>query len=824
MTSQMRNPTTGMLDTVGMRVVPFAGIPKLTDYGYNLGTFGRNEATGDFYILRDNSTNAADWQNIASSALDFYEDVLSIADASVAPPTEVVGSRYILDTSAPVHADWDGAVAQDVVDYNGATWIATTPSSGGFVYVKDVTTLYVFTSGAWNDITAAIPDATTTTKGVVSVDAYDFNISSGALSQRPGSGVYFVGKWGNDSADGLTFSSAKLTVQSAVTAAPANATILLYPGTYTETVTHTASNITVIGMGKPNSVILTQADANVVNFSTYTGIQYKELTVQCTAATTAINTVQGTTGICAFKECKLAMTSSADIAASAQPAVGAITGAGTLKVILGQVSYKNTGNGGGTALKGAFKVEDGGVINLSLVKGITIENSGTALVSSIGIDTSSTGYFVLNENDIDVTDSNATVVAGLAYLGGTGVDHEYRRNTVHVTVGANAGYGIFTADTASMTRSFYNHIHVVDTGGSSYGFLVGAGSELISQFDDVIADDGNTISGTFTQVNSPSDGDLTASGTIEATTFDTNVAAAAVTLSGTSLVADGTDADIDISITPKGTGSAVISKADIDGGTIDGATIATSNITVGAGKTLDVSAGTLTLADNQISGDKVEGGTIAATTITELTSTTVKATTFDTNVDAAGVTLSGTSLTADGTDADIDISITPKGTGSAVISKADINGGTIDGTVITSDNYNIDATPASDTTASGIKVSFTANENQTFGDLVYIGTSSEAYIADASVIGTARVVAMCADATISADATGNYLLMGIARQDTWTWSAPGVPIYLTIDGTTGNCLSETAPLATAECVVIVGTALTADSMIFNPNNAIVEIS
>jgi hypothetical protein len=57
----------------------------------------------------------------------------------------------------------------------------------------------------------------------------------------------------------------------------------------------------------------------------------------------------------------------------------------------------------------------------------------------------------------------------------------------------------------------------------------------------------------------------------------------------------------------------------ISGGTIDGSTIATSDITVGVGKTLDVSAGTLTLADNQISGDKVEGGTINATTINTLT-------------------------------------------------------------------------------------------------------------------------------------------------------------------------------------------------------------
>ena len=57
-----------------------------------------------------------------------------------------------------------------------------------------------------------------------------------------------------------------------------------------------------------------------------------------------------------------------------------------------------------------------------------------------------------------------------------------------------------------------------------------------------------------------------------------------------------------------------LTNPDINGGTIDG-----TNITVGSGIILDVSGGTLTLADNQISGDKVEGGTIAATTITDLT-------------------------------------------------------------------------------------------------------------------------------------------------------------------------------------------------------------
>ena len=66
-------------------------------------------------------------------------------------------------------------------------------------------------------------------------------------------------------------------------------------------------------------------------------------------------------------------------------------------------------------------------------------------------------------------------------------------------------------------------------------------------------------------------------------------------------------------------GTHAMTSPDINGGTIDGATIATSNVTVGSGKTLDVSAGTLTLANDQISGDKINGGSISATFVGNLT-------------------------------------------------------------------------------------------------------------------------------------------------------------------------------------------------------------
>jgi hypothetical protein len=117
--------------------------------------------------------------------------------------------------------------------------------------------------------------------------------------------------------------------------------------------------------------------------------------------------------------------------------------------------------------------------------------------------------------------------------------------------------------------------------------------------------------------------------------------------------------------------SLVADTADINAGTIDGATIATSDITVGAGKTLDVSAGTLTLADNQISGDKVEGGTINATTITSLTATS-----------------------------------------------ADINGGTIDGTTIATSDITVGASKTLDVSAGTL----TLADNQISGDKVEGGT------------------------------------------------------------------------------------------------------
>jgi len=173
--------------------------------------------------------------------------------------------------------------------------------------------------------------------------------------------------------------------------------------------------------------------------------------------------------------------------------------------------------------------------------------------------------------------------------------------------------------------------------------------------------------------------------------------------------------------------SLVADTADINGGTIDGATIATSDITVGAGKTLNVSAGTLTLADNQISGDKVEGGTIAATTITTLTSTTgnitnVNATTVDsTNLEVTN--LKAKDGTAAGSIADSTGVVT---LGSSVLTTTDINGGTIDGVTIATSDVTVGTGKTLDVSSGTL----TLADNQISGDKVEGGTIAATTITD----------------------------------------------------------------------------------------------
>ena len=93
--------------------------------------------------------------------------------------------------------------------------------------------------------------------------------------------------------------------------------------------------------------------------------------------------------------------------------------------------------------------------------------------------------------------------------------------------------------------------------------------------------------------------------------------------------------------------------------------VVTAGLTSEAGDTVDVSAASLVLADDQISGDKIEGGTIAAITISSLSAT---------SADVDGGTIDGTVIGATASAA---------GTFSTLASDSvDLNGGAMDGVIV----------------------------------------------------------------------------------------------------------------------------------------------
>lgn len=119
-----------------------------------------------------------------------------------------------------------------------------------------------------------------------------------------------------------------------------------------------------------------------------------------------------------------------------------------------------------------------------------------------------------------------------------------------------------------------------------------------------------------------------------ASRFDTAATLTYVAASGLSInniniltnTISSTNTDGAINLTPNGTGSVVVSKADINSGEIDGATIGANS----------AAAGTFTTAT---------AGTIA------------------TNAAAANISVTGATFTAGGSDENISITLTPKGTG-----------------------------------------------------------------------------------------------------------------------------------------------------------------
>ena len=128
------------------------------------------------------------------------------------------------------------------------------------------------------------------------------------------------------------------------------------------------------------------------------------------------------------------------------------------------------------------------------------------------------------------------------------------------------------------------------------------------------------------------------------------------------------------------------------------------------------------------------------------------------------------------------------------------------------------AAPGSDHAASGNKVSLQAGEALAFGELCYVKSDGKMWRTDANDGAMMPGLAM-ALASISADATGLFLFLGVVRDDSWAWTVGG-KIYAS---ETPGALTQTAPTTVGAFVQLVGIATHADRMLFEPELSTIQV-
>jgi hypothetical protein len=152
------------------------------------------------------------------------------------------------------------------------------------------------------------------------------------------------------------------------------------------------------------------------------------------------------------------------------------------------------------------------------------------------------------------------------------------------------------------------------------------------------------------------------------------------------------DTNGNLVLSPNGTGSVVIGKLACTGGTISGITdLAIADGGTGASTAADArtNLGLGTMATQAASNVTITGGSISGVTLTGSFNgiTSIESGSFATSNATTGVTLTDNTLSADGTDTNIDINITPKGTGEVNVTNIDVLSGKVPFNTITNRAY-----------------------------------------------------------------------------------------------------------------------------------------
>lgn len=130
--------------------------------------------------------------------------------------------------------------------------------------------------------------------------------------------------------------------------------------------------------------------------------------------------------------------------------------------------------------------------------------------------------------------------------------------------------------------------------------------------------------------------------------------------------------------------------------------------------------------------------------------------------------------------------------------------------------------PTSDHTGSGIYITDTVGETVAIGDVLYMKSDGSWWKADADASTTMPGAGLAMEAK-SAGGECKILLHGFFRDDSWNWTVGGASGILYVSTTPGSP-TQTAPSGTGDQVQVLGIAITADVILFNPSYELVEVS